>query len=235
MLGVLLNRQRVHIEIANDSSDRIITLWRAIRDQPEELFERMDMTLYHQSEFKWANDQVDSLEGLDKAHAVGIILLQSMHKTAYSNLFSTTYSKNVGRKVTRHSRQFFMNLHERIKDVQFVNTDALKLLKRIADNPDFVVYVDPPYENASTKHYGQNNQIDHSALKDVLKIQKGKVAISGYGDTYDDLGWIRHEKDVLLYSMTSNLKTNDKRTEVLWTNYEPHTVNNTLFSNKLFE
>jgi len=229
MLGILLNRPRVLIEIANDSSERIISLWRAIRDQPNELFEKLDKTLYHQSEFEWAVENVDQLQGLDKATAVATILFQSMHKTAYAKSFSVTYSKNIGRKVTSRSEQFFLNLHHRIKDVQFVNTDALKLMKRIADNPDFVIYVDPPYENASTQLYGMNNQIDHDNLKDVLINMTGKVAISGYGDTYDDLGWRRHEKDVLMYSMTSNLKTLDKRTEVLWTNYEPNS-NPTLFS-----
>lgn len=228
MLGVLLSRPIVKNEIANDSSDRIFALWKAIRDQPQELFAKLDKTLYHESEFNHALQHVDSLDGLEKAHAVAVIMLLSLHKTAYSEWFSVTY---LPRRIKRNfSEQFFINLHQRIKDVQFMNTDALKLMKRVSKNPEMLVYADPPYENASTHHYGKDNQIDHGNLKDMLSSMAGKVAISGYGDSYDDLGCHRHEKKVNLSSMvSSDIENQDKRTEVLWTNYDPGVVNRSLF------
>jgi len=223
MLGVLLSRPRVKIEIVNDSSERIINLWRVIRDQPEELFEKLDKTLIHESEFKRAIGQIDELEGMDKAVATAIILRCGLHRTAYSYSFSVNWNKAVG-SVPRvgKSKDFFMRLNERIKHVQFLNSDALKILDRIKDDPSYVIYVDPPYENASTYMYGSDNQVNHGALMELLKVQKGKVAVSGYDGTYDDLGWVRNEKEVVLWSL-GNLQGDQrgKRTEVCWTNYAP--------------
>ena len=119
--------------------------------------------------------------------------------------------------------KFFKDLYERIKHVQFLNRDALKILDRIKDDKDYLIYVDPPYEKTSTELYGQDNQVDHGALMDILKVQKGKVAVSGYGTSYDALGWERHEKKVRLKAgiIQKVNASQPNRTEVLWTNYQP--------------
>ena len=51
----------------------------------------------------------------------------------------------------------------------------------------------------------------------------GKVAISGYGDEWNKLGWYRYEKA----DSFSDIKTavHSKRVEVLWTNYDASSIN----------
>ena len=67
-------------------------------------------------------------------------------------------------------------------------------------------------------------------FKSVLKEMCGRVAISGYGDMYDDLGWERHEYDCLVRGAgrSSHKTVGTERTEVLWTNYVS-TAQQTLF------
>lgn len=59
-------------------------------------------------------------------------------------------------------------------------------------------------------------------LPAVLRECVGRVAISGYGEEWDGLGWHRQEKRTMrgIYRGTEIGSTYSPRTEVLWTNYD---------------
>ena len=91
-----------------------------------------------------------------------------------------------------------------------------------------MIYCDPPYLKADTQAYAENT-IDHAELKQLLKLQKGKVALSGYqfgGEFYDDLGWWKYEKETHNYAFEFNGRP---RIETLWCNYPPEESNLPLF------
>ena len=78
-----------------------------------------------------------------------------------------------------------------------------------------VVYCDPPYYSTDRRY--TENDVDIQALTDALLEQKGQVAVSGYGEEWNHLGWRVVEKEV---RATASGK-NQVRTERLWMNYPP--------------
>ena len=89
-----------------------------------------------------------------------------------------------------------------------------------AKHHDVVVYVDPPYPN-TVRHYAKANNINPKKLGKALLAQKGKVAISGYGDTWDHLGWRVEKIKTVTYIGAAAGKTSASRVECLWMNYDP--------------
>ena len=109
-------------------------------------------------------------------------------------------------------------LAERMKGVRLLNLPANDLLEEIVDDDQAVIYCDPPYRDASSYAYAVV-KLDRDHTFDLLRSQRGRVAISGYGDEWDDLGWHRHEFETLTMMMPGDQPS--PRTEVLWTNYRP--------------
>ena len=66
--------------------------------------------------------------------------------------------------------------------------------------------------------------LDIDAYTKTLLSQKGRVAISGYRDEWDHLGWERFEWNTRAYPLNDSDEHRDldwKRTECLWTSYDP--------------
>ena len=234
MLGVLLSRPKASVETANDTSENLICLWRALRDQPGELYHLLEHTPHSEAEFHRARRELKASVGLDKALNVAILMCMDLtfSADAKSGLRVSYATGNNTSIMRRFSPDFWDRLWKRVQNVQFLCRDAIDLLARVQDIENTVIYCDPPYTGQSTvRNYGKNT-LDPERLKSVLKDIKGQVAISGYGDTYDDLGWHRHEKKIKIrpyYHRKSNVQSNN-RTEVLWTNYDPARFRPTLFT-----
>ena len=110
-------------------------------------------------------------------------------------------------------------LAERMKGVRLLNLPANDLLEEIVDDDQAVIYCDPPYTGTNVIDYSVV-KIDRDHTFDLLRSQRGRVAISGYGDEWDDLGWHR---SIFVRAMVMPGRTREveSRTEVLWTNYRP--------------
>ena len=91
--------------------------------------------------------------------------------------------------------------------------DACELLERVAGEAGAVIYVDPPYPSVKPL-YG--SEPDWTRLRAALAAQRGAVAVSGYGDEWDALGWRRVERR----TTTQIGASVDHRVEVLWANYD---------------
>ena len=95
-----------------------------------------------------------------------------------------------------HSRWYPETLSKRIellytlKDrVTFEHADAFDIVRKFADDPDAVFFVDPPYtaggKNAGNRLY-THNEIDHEALFALMQRVRGSVML-----TYDDAPEVR--------------------------------------------
>lgn len=113
---------------------------------------------------------------------------------------------------------------ERLLRVQIENRPAIDVIV-LYDSQETLFYCDPPYiHNTRGDKNAYNNEMtdaDHIELAQVLNSVKGKVAISNYQcDLMDDIytfpKWKKH-----VGSEKTNHATKGKRTEVLWTNYDP--------------
>ena len=225
MLGVLLCRPAVKVELVNDTNSDLVNWWQCVRDRPDELAQLVACTPWSHEEFNTARRDVLSGtidDPLRHAMAFHVVIEQSMTHGAHSG-WSVTCSSKVGSRARWTGEEFFPLAH-RLRDVQIENRCALEILDRMAREKNTTIYCDPPYRSSDTSPYGKVD-INWNDLADLLQCQMGQVAISGYGDEWDCLGWRRFEKHTQHRPIGKHASrpgaTASDRTEVLWINFEP--------------
>ena len=230
MLGVLRQRKPAGTEIASDADGRIIAFWRELQDNTNAFAERVGSTLWHRGEYEEA---VSVLQGAaseagnpaDTALAVAVVLAQSMHHS----LGARRSDWRVAWQPSRASARMhlfppaLLNAAERIRRVQFETRSAEEILQRIALVGSSVVYCDPPYRSADASHRYGGKPLNIGEISEALHAQNGDVAISGFGEEWDHLGWVKNEfdKDVVVPPRHDYEGVHYQRTEMLWTNYQP--------------
>ena len=114
-----------------------------------------------------------------------------------------------------------VRLHNRIRRVQLECVDACALLDRLTKQDHALIYVDPPYRSSDLRPY--RYLPDWDRLTEVLRLQRGKVAISGYGTEWDHLGWESAERKsfVRIYNNSTQISHTKPSVEKLWMNYDP--------------
>lgn len=234
MAGVLLQRPKSPVEVLNDKSRFLMNWWRCVRDRADEFAALTENTPGSKAEFEDALEHICTFEpiepGLMEAPnlrlglAWHIVITQSvMHADGGSPHWACNYIH----PTTGGRRPNIRALAERMKDVFLHCVDALDIVKRVADLGDAMVYLDPPYPGSDTEHYRAGGEIDIAAFGEALKALRVHVAVSGYGDTWDFLGWNREEFRRTYMASGRHNRHNEKkvseRTEVLWMNYDPPT------------
>ena len=119
-------------------------------------------------------------------------------------------------------------LADRIVGIQLETRPAEWFAEYYAGNENITWYLDPPYPSAAPKSGLYTfNSLDVDLWVELLKPIRGLVAISGYGDEWaalEDEGWMRHEHRTFSgvgARAGQYLAEQNKRVEVLWTNYDP--------------
>jgi DNA adenine methylase len=107
----------------------------------------------------------------------------------------------------------------RLKNIQILNQDALKVLKRYRKAADALIYFDPTYlpdTRVQKKGYGKFEETVkfHIEAADILHELPGMVIVSGYQselyvDLYESHGWRRVDKE-------AQVNGGDSKTESLW-------------------
>jgi DNA adenine methylase len=121
-------------------------------------------------------------------------------------------------------------VHARLKRVLILDpAPAVKVIKA-QDGPATLFYLDPPYPHASrsagaTDVYGcEMTDVQHAELLQTVAGVRGMVMLSSYpNDLYEGYlrprGWRCHTFEVT--SSADSARVKGKRTEVVWTNYDP--------------
>ena len=226
MLGVLLARTPAPVEIANDADGRIVNWWRVVRHQPAELERRLMLTPTSRIEHADAAERVN-------ARAAGPLLDKGDIEWAAD--FTVALVCSIGGKISSWSRRInhytgrtnkleciaekVTALSDRLRHVQLEHCDAVDLIRR-CDRPGAVIYCDPPYRTVGDYYEAT---VDHDDLEHALAaVEHASVAVSGYpGDRHflEEHGWRRSELTV--QSSGGGLDAAARRTECLWTNYDP--------------
>ena len=223
MLGVLLCRDPVKVEVASDANGDIINWWVHVRDHPDELARLIDLTPYSRGLFVWAREGLREktyATELERAYMLHIVVEQSMmHGPAQrSDGWSVAYNPSVGSR-GKWDGSRFRPLSDRLINVQLETKDAASMLRSTQNIERAVIYCDPPYRTASTSPYG-DVLIDWEELGELFQQQKGMLAISGYNDEWDELGFNRHEYSTITRSVNKGVTGRKRpRVEVLWTNF----------------
>ena len=225
MLGVLLQRPKCNVEIANDLNGRVVNWWRMVQDERSGLEHALKHTPWSERRYNEAWAQLDDDDPLTRAVAFSVVVMcgqQHGDDDIGTGFVVHAYTKKrggangltkVGRRIER--------LRERVENVQLYERPAIDILRKMEPLESAVIYCDPPYRTANTHAYAVV-QHDIEEMVESLKAQRGRVAISGYGDEWDMLGWQRQEYPVRINILggVSSMQVG-WRQEVLWTNYEP--------------
>lgn len=218
---MLLSRPPSEVEVINDLDGRVSNWWEQVRDNGDRLEEMMtDTPRYSRPLFDRA--RVSNLTaGLEGAYHFSLMLIWGFNSIVNERArISATWALEHSGHLPRSrdpARIDWALIKSRMRNVCVENMDAVKLLRKTATIDDAVIYCDPPYPSAPGLFLYQE-KVDVGMLGEVLAEQKGAVAVSGYGNEWDCLGWWRNERET--YTGFGH-NTREPRTEVLWTNFKP--------------
>ena len=161
MLGVMLSRPPVNVELVNDLNRWLYSWWLAVRDYPAEFARKIEATPFSRIHYDKARS--DILHGnptgdvLTDALTCHVLIEQSMtHGPSTNSGWSVMYSPKIG-SVTKWHAENVKPLAKRLRKTQMECRDALDILERSASEAETVVYVDPPYRTANHDALRQGN------------------------------------------------------------------------------
>lgn len=231
--AVLLNRKPSPVETYNDLDGEVVNFFRVLREKKDELVHAITLTPFSREEFAIACELDTNVSDLERARRFFIRarqvrtgLAQKASVGRWANCRNTSRAGMSG-VVSRWlgSVEHLPWIAERLLRVQIENRPAIDVI-RLYDSKETLFYCDPPYIHSTrgdkNAYDTEMTDKDHRDLANELNAVKGKVAVSNYEcDLMDELYpsevW---KKNVAL--PRTNHATKGTRTEVLWTNYDPH-------------
>ena len=231
--NVLLRKPRSEVEVYNDVDDRVVNLFRVVRD-PEQfgrLQMLLDLTPYARGEFADVLELPPTDDPVEKARRFFAVCRQARGGMGMSKLtrncwaFSRRTRRDMAEPVSKYLSAIdgLEDVAARFRTVMIESRPAIELIPRY-DGEDSFFYLDPPYL-PETRHgkkaatYAHEMTVDdHSALLDAIVQINGKAMLSGYAaPLYDEKlkAWRREELKTKAHMANSG----EERTEVIWCNY----------------
>jgi len=224
-LSVLLAKPASKIEVVNDLDENLMTFWRVLRDDADELMRVAALTPHSREELERAA-ALDGATDLERARQVWVLLTQGRSRTMKRTGWRF-FADPLG---TSASFQTYMDAYrsrlgptfDRIRAVSLECRPALDVIAQYGAFPENLLYVDPPYL-ASTRRAGRyshemGDDQDHEDLAAALHACSSIVMLSGYPSAlYDSLYGDWHKVEL---SATSGNALEASRTEVIWSNRE---------------
>lgn len=221
--AVLFNKNPSDIETINDLDNRIYTLFKVIREEPEELARNILLTPYSRHEY----DLTFEKEPENDIDIAMQLLIQCWQGHGFrTNGYKVGWKNDVQGREKAYALwnwnrlpEWIMKAAERLKRVQIECMPAIELIKRFKYS-NVLIYADPPYllgTRAGKQYAHEMTDADHAELLKTLLQHPGPVILSGYqSKMYDEKlkGWSK--------AITkSNAEGGDIRTETLWMNFQP--------------
>lgn len=215
--SVLFAKPRSFIEIVNDMDHRIINMFNMIREKPEELAALLWATPY--SNVNWRNQgDVEELEDARLLMSQGVQQYCGNGNTSTWAIDKCAASHKPKPEVWADWFLRILPAAARLRSVQILQEDALTTIKRVMDNTECLIYVDPPYFGHEKEY---RFTVQYADMVDLLKQAKAKVIVSEYLDaSHFYAGWEQVEKTTAGRARTGAHNTQAKvKTEVLFSNF----------------
>lgn len=241
----MLAKQPSVVEVFNDLDGRVTSLFRAIRDNGEDLAWRLQWTPYSREEYLRIRQEVrdasfipgeDDVESLTEYGRMAATLIgQSV--SGMNNLGPAGWgygrAHNVARIWAARWPEVALYVMSRLRHVLIEHLHGMDVLERY-DTPDTAFYVDPPFDPTGGRTLKRGyavdmNERDWEVLIAVLLELKGKIILSGYaGDAnrLESAGWKRADFDRTTSAGTHVAGGKKRevfhvpRIESLWLNYD---------------
>lgn len=234
--AILLSRRPSNIEVYNDRFGGVVDFYRCIKDPKSltRLISILDSTVHSREDFLNCRDTWADHEDIVERAARWYYMTTYSFSKLGRNFGRATSGKNPLSGLIRDKLVDFHGIHSRLKNVLIENSDWYQLCKDY-DSYDTVIYMDPPYVDASSGIYKW--EMDHQQHRNLIGwVQqcKSTVIISGYANpVYDNCKWdARHQWEVncsmksMAFTEENNkldhkdVTTNrEKATEVAWIKY----------------
>lgn len=168
---ILLNKEPSIEEVINDADRGLINVWRAIRDEYKNFYNKVKRVEYKESIFEKYKNKKDSDDYMN--NAVAEFVIRQMSK---SNDKKSFLPKEKTKKVKEWNLllERFEPIFERIKNVYILNRNALEIINSFS-NPNCFMYCDPPSFQEKNPEMDANQHIE---LGEILNDFRGKVLIS---------------------------------------------------------
>jgi len=229
--SVLLNKSPSAVEVYNDIDSNVVTIFRVLRDYPDELRRALELTPCSREEYVRCLGPLDGLNDVEKARRLIVRYRQvfgGRGQTATPGQWSyavTQSSRGMAGSVARWLSMIDAVLPavvERFRRVQIENLPWQEIIRRY-DTPETLFCCDPPYLLSTRNSHGEYayemTVEEHRELAEVLNSVKGHVVLSGYASPeYDEwyAGWERVEFGAAMSARLDKGRSRDGRTEVLW-------------------
>jgi DNA adenine methylase len=229
--NVLLNKLPSPVEVYNDIDSNLVTIFRVLRDSPDELRRALELTPYSREEFVRCLGPLDGLDDVEKARRLIVRYRQTFSgkgqkaapgQWSYS---ATQSSRGMAGRVSGWLStidEVLPSVAERFRMVQIENLPWQEIIRRY-DTPETLFYCDPPYllstRNGCVGYKYEMTVEEHRELAEALNSVKGHVVLSGYASPeYDEWyrGWERVEFGATVSARLDKGRSHDRRTEVLW-------------------
>jgi DNA adenine methylase len=165
----------------NDLNEKLITLYRAVRDHPEKVIAENRTHTYERGYYEQQRDEFnelfksESLSETDEIRATSLFIY--LNRAGYNGLYRENNSGEFNVPFGRHSNPDFVRKRqiraasEALKGVDVLNKDFEYVLEEVDSND--LVYFDPPYEPVSetadfTQYQAEDfDKEDQRRLRDV--------------------------------------------------------------------
>ena len=219
--SIFLRKPPAPLESINDADGRVINFMRCLRDQPDKLLEKINLTPWAEDELTYCADvSADPLEDARRFFTLCWMSVQGgpTHGKSFRNQNSVD-SRYTPPPQDAIGREDLLVAARRLRNAQIFNRDALKMIQKYMGT-GALIYFDPPYlPQTRSRKTGYSHEVSpawHRLAAILLRQHNGPVVVAGYpselyGRIYESYGWKRIERQY-------NTNGKVKGTECLWLN-----------------
>jgi DNA adenine methylase len=227
--SVFLNKKPSLLEVIGDVDRGVVSVFKALRDEPKEFIKRIKRVRYTKRVFESALEKkAEEFEDyMDRA--VNEYILRRMSRGGLKKAFAWSDRTRGGQpgdvNAWKTMARQLKGIAKRVEHASVVCEDFKDVFKAW-DEENTLFYLDPPYLHStraegSTELYENELSIDdHLNLLHLAKNARGKVIISGYSSPLYNRSlknWKCRKKNIANHSSQAAKK--QRRVEVLWMNY----------------
>ncbi|MGW3571666.1 DNA adenine methylase [Streptomyces sp. NPDC000941] len=223
-LAVLFAKPPSRMETVNDLDMELVTFWRVLRDRYEEFARAVTLTPHSRAEHTAAYETTEPDNDVERARRLWVRLTQG--RSAQTRRSGWRYMIKPGSTPMATYLDGYRGrlaaAAARLGAVSLECRSALEVIEAYGTSGDVLLYVDPPYLDATRYGPGYRHEMAdegaHRELGDALNRCRATVMLSGYDSPlYAELyeGWHRYEAA----TWTGNaIAGTGARTEVVWAN-----------------
>jgi DNA adenine methylase len=234
---VSLNYPKKIIKTANEINGEITNFFQVLRDHPEELIKRLELTpcsnLEYQRSWELGVDNIENARKFYVRHRQSFYGLGSQNKNKGWQMAKMQVNATGGESVSKWNNaipKLYFVAQQIRRNFQITNLEYIDCIDRL-DFPGAFFYCDPPYPRETRASFDdykfEFSTEKHIQLAERLHRIEGKAMISSYNSQlYNDLyaDWEKIE-----FPIKKNNIRSSKVQEVIWMNYKNE--KHDLFSN----